>query len=64
MLSTRFFYKQCQAESDKKNLEKAKQHPETELLLFQKHSLCCSFMLSSRNNRFSKKCAKNQVCLF
>ena len=68
MLSARFFYnhhfyKQYQAEIGKKNKEKAKQYPETELLLFEKHSPC-SFMLSSRNNRFSKKCAKNQVCLF
>ena len=58
------FYKQHQAETGKKNCAKAKQHPETELLLFGNY-LVSSSMLSSQNNRtYSKKCAKKQVCLF
>ena len=41
-----------------KNQAKAKQHSETELLLFENYSLS-SFVLSSKNNRrYSKKCSK------
>ena len=47
-----------------KKRAKSKQHPQAELLLFENHSLSSS-MLSSKNSRvYSKKCAKNQVCLF
>ena len=54
-----------------KNQAKAKQHPETELLLFEDYCLSSSMlssknisMLSSKNNRFSKKSTKNKcVCL-
>ena len=47
-----------------KNQAKAKQNPAAELLLFENYSLS-SFKLPSKNNRkYSKKYAKNQVCLF
>ena len=43
---------------------KAKQHSETELLLFEIYTLS-SFMLSSKTNmRYSKKCAKNKCFCF
>ena len=58
-----FFYQQRQAGIGKKKQAKPKQHPEAELLLFQNYSLS-SFTLSSKNNRYSKKCTKkNQVRL-
>ena len=48
----------------KKNQAVAKQHPETELLLFVNNSHS-SFKLSSKNYKtYSKKCTKNNgVCL-
>ena len=46
-----------------KNQAKAKQQPETELLLIENYSLSSS-MLSSKNNGCSKKCTKSKyVCL-
>ena len=45
-----------------KNWANAKQHPETELLLFENYSHSCS-TLSSKNNKISfKKLAKEHVC--
>ena len=38
-----------------KNLAKAKQQPETELLLFQNYSLFSSTLLSKNNRRYSRK---------
>ena len=47
-----------------KNQEKAKQHPEAKLLLFENNTLS-SFMLSSKTNMsYSKKCAKNRCVCF
>ena len=45
-----------------KNQAKAKQYPEVKLLLSENYSLS-SFTLSSKNNRYSKKCAKNRIRL-
>ena len=46
-----------------KNQAKAKQYPEAELLLFENYSLSlCT--LSSKNNRYSKKCTKNKCVCF
>ena len=50
------FYKQHQAEFDKK----AKQHSETELLLCQNYSFSSPMLSSKTNMRYSKKCAKNK----
>ena len=47
------FYKKHQAETGKKNQAKAKQHPETELLLFKKYSHSSSML--SFKNKYSQK---------
>ena len=45
-----------------KNWANAKQHPETELLLFENYSHSCS-TFSSKNNKISfQKLAKEHVC--
>ena len=53
----RHFYKQRQPEIDK-NQEKAKQHPEAELLLFENFLLSSSTSSSKNYRRYSKKCTK------
>ena len=47
-----------------KNQAKAKQHPETELLVIENYSLFSSMLSSKNNSRYSKKCTKKQVRLF
>ena len=47
-----------------KNQAKAKQHPETELLVLENYSLFSSMLSSKNNSRYSKKCTKKQVLLF
>ena len=47
-----------------KNWAKAKQHPETKLLLFENYLLSSSTLLSKSNRVYSEKRAKRQVCLF
>ena len=47
-----------------KNWAKAKQHPEAELLLFERCLLTSSLLSSRSNKAYSKKCAKMQVCPF
>ena len=47
-----------------KNQAKAKQHPETELLVLENYSLFSSMLSSKNNSRYSKKCTKKQVRLF
>ena len=43
---------------------KQKQHPETELLLFENYSLSSSTSSSKNNRRILKKCTKNKcICL-
>ena len=47
-----------------KNQANAKQHPEAELLLFEKYSLSLLRLSSKNNRRYSKKCTKNKyLCL-
>ena len=43
------------------NQAKAKQHSEAKILLSE-NCLLSSSMLSSKNNRYYKKCAKTSVC--
>ena len=47
-----------------KDQAKAKQHPETELLVLENYSLFSSMLSSKNNSRYSKKCTKKQVRLF
>ena len=47
-----------------KNQAKTKQHPETEILLFENYSLSSSMLSSKTNLRCSKKCAKNKCVCF
>ena len=47
-----------------KDQAKAKQHPETELLVLENYSLFSSMLSSKNNSRYSKKCTKKQVSLF
>ena len=47
-----------------KNRANAKQHPEDELLLFENHSHSSSTFSLKNNRTYSKKKAKEQVCLF
>ena len=47
-----------------KNQAKAKQHPETELLVLENYSLFSSMLSSKNNSRYSKKCTEKQVRLF
>ena len=47
-----------------KNQAKAKQHPETELLVLENYSLFSSMLSSKNNSRYSKKCTKKHVRLF
>ena len=46
-----------------KNQAKAKQHSEAELLLFENYSHSSSTLLSKDNRTYSRKEAKEQVCL-
>ena len=47
-----------------KNQVKAKQQPETELLLIENYSLSSSMLSSKNNSRCSKKCTKSKyICL-
>ena len=46
-----------------KNKAKAKQHPQTESFSFENYLLSSS-TLSSENNRYSKKCTKNNCDCF
>ena len=46
------------------NQAKAKQHPETERLLFENYSLSSSMLSSKAYMRYSKKCAKNKYVSF
>ena len=57
------FYKQCQAEISK-NLANAKQHPKPEPSLVENYSHSSSMLLSKNNRTYSKKLAKEQVCLY
>ena len=58
------FCKQLQAVKLAKNQAKAKQHPETELLLFEIYSLSSSTLSSKNSRRYTKKCTKSKyVCL-
>ena len=57
------FYKQRQAEIDKKS-SKAKQHTEAEVLLFQNYSLFSSTLSPKTNRRYCRKYTKKQVRLF
>ena len=43
---------------------KAKQHPETEHLLFENYSLFSSKQSSKNNRRYSKQCTKNKCVCF
>ena len=66
--STRFFICNTSKSSTwlklAKNQAKAKQHPETELMLIENYSNS-SFMLSPKTNmRYSKKCAKSKCLCF
>ena len=54
------FCKQYQAEIDKKNWARAKQHAEAELLLLENYVVSSSTLSSKDNRRYSKKCAKNK----
>ena len=47
-----------------KNQANAKKHPEAELLLFEKNSHASSTLSSKNNRKYSKKQAKEQVCLY
>ena len=47
-----------------KNQANAKQHPEAELLLFENYSHFSSTLSSKSNRTYSKKQAKEQVCLY
>ena len=47
-----------------KDQENAKQHPEAELLLFENHSHSLSTLSYNNNKIYSKKQAKEQVCLY
>ena len=47
-----------------KNQAKAKQYPEAELLLFEIYQFSSSMLSSKTNLKYSKKCPKEQVCLF
>ena len=47
-----------------KDQAKAKQHPETELLVLENYSLFSSMLSSKNNSRYSKKCTKKHVRLF
>ena len=47
-----------------KDQAKAKQHPETELLVLENYSLFSSMLSPKNNSRYSKKCTKKQVRLF
>ena len=47
-----------------KEIAKAKQRPEAELLLFEDYLLSSSTLSSKSNRAYSGKCAKKQVCLF
>ena len=57
------FYKQRQAEIDKKNQANAKQHPEAELLLFENYSYSSSTALF-KNNYVSKNKQQKKLCLY
>ena len=57
------FYKQCQAEIGKSQA-KAKQQPETKLLLLENYSLSSSALSYKNNRRYSKKCTKNMCVCF
>ena len=47
-----------------KNRAKAKQDAEARLLLLENYMVSSSTLSSKDNRRYSKKCAKKQVCLF
>ena len=47
-----------------KNQANAKQHPETELLLFENDSHSSPTLSSKNNGTYSKKQAQEQVCLY
>ena len=47
-----------------KNQAKAKQHHETELLLFENYSLSSSTLSCKNNCGYSKKCTKNKCVCF
>ena len=47
-----------------KNKAKAKQHPETKLLLFENHFILSSMLPSKTNIRYSKKCVENMCVCF
>ena len=54
------FYKQRQAEIGK-DQAKAKQHPETELLLFENYLLSTPTLSSKNNRRYSKNVQKTST---
>ena len=47
-----------------KNQAHVKQHPEAELWLFENYSHSLSTLSSKNNRTYSKKYAKEQVCLY
>ena len=47
-----------------KDQEKAKQHPEAELLLLRNYSLSSSLLSSKNNKRYSETCAKTSTSVF
>ena len=47
-----------------KDQAKAKQHPESERLLFENYSLSLSRLSPKNNRRYSKKCTKNKCVCF
>ena len=47
-----------------KNQANAQQHPEAELLLFENYSDSSPTLSSKKNGTYSKKQAKEQVCLY
>ena len=47
-----------------KNQANAKQHPDVELLLFENYSHSSSTLSSKNDRTYSKKKAKEQMCLY
>ena len=64
MTSYMLFYKQHLYKQLAKNQEKARQHPEAELFLFENDLLSSSMLSAKSNKRYSKKSTTKQFCLF
>ena len=64
LYTTHFFYISNTRLKLAKNQAKAKQHPEAELLLFEKYSHSLSILSSKNNKKYSEKWLKKQVCMF